>query len=78
MTTKEEFNFWLEHPLTINFLEIIKTYRDYANKELLNGAVGYEGEKLLSMGQLIGRINAFDDMLAFSFDCIEEMGGSDE
>ena len=76
MITKEEFNLWQDMPATKEIFEILKESRKYYLAALLNGGsdMVINTDRMLSFGEIIGQINAYDDLLKidyFSLDHID-------
>lgn len=66
--TRQDFDTWQENPVTKKVFEEINKTRTYHLFSLLNGAPAQNGmNHLVNIGQIIGRINAYDDLLEISF-----------
>jgi hypothetical protein len=73
MLSRKEFSAWLENPVTIRILDLLKREREDLNECLLNAVPDHQSKEncLMVMGKLIGRINAIDQVLSSNYECIQ-------
>lgn len=68
MITKQDFDFWYEHPVTKEVFEILKLLRTENMDLLLRGQFNIPNTvPLMAYGETIGRLNAYDDLLKIEY-----------
>jgi hypothetical protein len=67
MLKQSEFADWIKNPITQAAFKVIEERKDYYSESILDGAPGGT-EVLLTLGEHIGRVNAYNELLGITFD----------
>uniref|UniRef100_A0A6M3J3F5 Uncharacterized protein n=1 Tax=viral metagenome TaxID=1070528 RepID=A0A6M3J3F5_9ZZZZ len=74
MSQRDEFKTWLEDPVTQHVFSLLAARAEYFSDLILDGMPHQEGEKLLiTMGEAIGRINAYNEIIDIHFEDFQEV-----
>ncbi len=79
MINKEFFELWIEQDITKFFFHLIEEEKNNYLKALLSNSDGIESSNsLISIGKILGKINAYDEILNISYEDIQASIGNKE
>ena len=73
MLDKAAFLAWQDSPVTQYLFDLLRDRAEFFSDLVLDGMPGQDGQKLLlSIGEAIGRINAYNEIIDIHFEDISE------